>query len=36
VLFRSLVSSVFPFGQFSEAMRFAADKSQALKVQVEI
>ena len=31
-----LVSSVFPIAQFAQAMRFAADKSQALKVQVEI
>jgi L-idonate 5-dehydrogenase len=31
-----LVSSIFPFSQIDQALRFAADKSQALKVQVQL
>ena len=31
-----LISNVFPFGQMAEALHSAADKSHALKVQVEL
>jgi L-idonate 5-dehydrogenase len=33
---RPLISGVLPFAQVGEAMRLAADKSQTLKVHLEI
>jgi L-idonate 5-dehydrogenase len=31
-----VISSIFPFAQVDQALRFAADKSQALKVQIQL
>ena len=33
---RPVISSIFPFAQVDQALHFAADKSQALKVQIQL